>query len=307
MARLAFKKQRNRCTKLLRQSKREYFEKVTQNGGKRFWEVLKPFVTDKGSHGNEEFILEENGELIKDPVQVSNIFNSYFTNIVEHTTGNPPIQIPLSETSGIIDDILSYYENHASILSIKEKCTNISFKIPHPTEEEILDIINSIDIKKATGVDNIPPKVIKMAANIIKTPLCKIMKLHIIRNTFPNLMKIGRLSPIYKNPKMGSRLDKKYFRPVSVLTIFSKVFERFVLNSMLEYVNRILSDHISAYRKGYSCQDVLLKLTEEWRKHLDNNEVVGAVLMDLSKAFDCLPHELLIAKLSAYGFEKETL
>ena len=71
MARLAFKKQRNRCTKLLRQSKREYFEKVTQNGGKRFWEVLKPFVTDKGSHGNEEFILEENGELIKDPVQVS--------------------------------------------------------------------------------------------------------------------------------------------------------------------------------------------------------------------------------------------
>ena len=84
MARLAFKKQRNRCTKFLRQSKREYFEKVTQNGGKRFWEVLKPFVTDKGSHGNEEFILEENGELIKDPVQVSNIFNSYFTNIVEH-------------------------------------------------------------------------------------------------------------------------------------------------------------------------------------------------------------------------------
>ena len=76
---------------------------------------------------------------------------------------------------------------------------------------------------------------------------------------------------------------------------------------MLEHVNTILSDKISAYRKGYSSQHVLLKLTEEWRKHLDRNQIVGAVLMDLSKAFDCIPHDLLIAKLAAYGFEKKTL
>ena len=76
---------------------------------------------------------------------------------------------------------------------------------------------------------------------------------------------------------------------------------------MLGHVNTILSDKISAYRKGYSTQHVLLKLTEEWRKHLDNNQIVGAVLMDLSKAFDCIPHELLIAKLAAYGFDKKTL
>ena len=102
-------------------------------------------------------------------------------------------------------------------------------------------------------------------------------------------------------------MDKKCYRPVSVLTTFSKIFERYVLNEMFEHVNVILSDKISAYRKGYSCQHVLLKLTEEWRKHLDQNKVVGAVLMDLSKAFDCLPHELLIAKLAAYGFDKKTL
>ena len=76
---------------------------------------------------------------------------------------------------------------------------------------------------------------------------------------------------------------------------------------MLVHVNTILSDKISAYRKGYSSQHVLLKLTEEWRKHLDNNQIVGAVLMDLSKAFDCIPHELLIAKLAAYGFDTKTL
>ena len=79
------------------------------------------------------------------------------------------------------------------------------------------------------------------------------------------------------------------------------------LNSMLEHTNTILSKHITAYRKGHSCENVLLKLTENWRKHIDNNKIVGGLLMDLSKVFDCLPHELLIYKLEAYGFDKNAL
>ena len=146
-----------------------------------------------------------------------------------------------------------------------------------------------------------------LSGNVIKKTITKILNSEILKDTFPDLMKIGKISPSYKNPKDGSRLDKTCYRPVSVLTIFSKIFERFILNSMLEYIDNVLFDRISAYRKGYSCQSVLLDLTEDWRHHLDNNEIVGAVLMDLSKAFDCLPHELLIAKLSAYGFEKSTL
>ena len=63
-------------------------------------------------------------------------------------------------------------------------------------------------------------------------------------------MKIGKISPSYKNPKDGSRLDKTCYRPVSVLTIFSKIFDRFILNSMLEYIDNVLFDRISAYRNG---------------------------------------------------------
>ena len=148
---------------------------------------------------------------------------------------------------------------------------------------------------------------IKMYAHIIADPLSKIINKSIEKGTFVDSGKIALVTPLYKNPKDGNRQNISHYRPLSVLTSFSKIFERYYLNSMLSHVNNILDKHISAYRKGHSCQHVLLKLTEEWRKHMDQNKIVGGLLMDLSKAFDCLPHELLIAKLAAYGFEERTL
>ena len=66
-------------------------------------------------------------------------------------------------------------------------------------------------------------------------------------------------------------------------------------------MNNYISPYVSAYRKGYNSQHVLIRLLEEWRQYLDNNEVVGGVFMDLSKAFDCVPHDLSIAKLATYS------
>ena len=88
---------------------------------------------------------------------------------------------------------------------------------------------------------------------------------------------------------------------------FSKVFERYFLNSLSNHIEKILSNFIAAYRKTYSSSHVLITLIENWKKDLDNKKIVGTVFMDLSKAFDCIPHELLIAKLHAYGFNKKVL
>ena len=80
---LAYHKQRNKCTKIKRENIAAYFKKASEEGNTKLYKTIKPFVTNKGTHGNEEYILEENGELIKDPIKVSTIFNEYYTNIVE--------------------------------------------------------------------------------------------------------------------------------------------------------------------------------------------------------------------------------
>ena len=85
----------------------------------------------------------------------------------------------------------------------------------------------------------------------------------------------------------------------------------FQKNQLALYLENIFSPFLSAYRENYSTQNVLIRLVEEWKKYLDNNEVVGeeweGVLMDLSNVFDCIIHDLLIAKLSASGFDKTAL
>ena len=84
--------------------------------------------------------------------------------------------------------------------------------------------------------------------------------------------------------------------------MFSKIYERFLHENLTNYVNTFLSKFISAYRKSYSTNHVLSRLIENQKKSLDEQKFVGAVLMDLSKASDSIPHDLLIAKMYAYGF-----
>ena len=97
------------------------------------------------------------------------------------------------------------------------------------------------------------------------------------------------------------------FRSVGLLNTFSKMYGRFIKNQIVCGMEKYFSMFLSAYRKSYSSQNILISLTEEWRKNLDNNFAVGALLTDSSKAYYCIPHDLLIAKLSAYNFSDEAL
>ena len=90
-------------------------------------------------------------------------------------------------------------------------------------------------------------------------------------------------------------------RPVSILPVFSKIFERLLSRQLLEFFDNILSKFQCGFRKGYGTQHCLLLMLEIWKGATDNNKAFGALLTGLSKAFDCLSYDLLIAKLHAYG------
>ena len=162
---------------------------------------------------------------------------------------------------------------------------NSKFNLPHATTQDINKIINSLSSDKATGPDGIPVKFIKLSANVIDSHLANIIRTN--------------LRPIFKTDE---RTKVKNYRPVSLLNIFSKIYERFIYENLTPFVNSFLSEFISAYLKTYITNHLLIRLIENWKKSLDQNKFVGAVLMDPSKAFDCIPHDLLIAKMHAYGF-----
>ena len=180
----------------------------------------------------------------------------------------------------------------------------LNFDFPTAKVEDINKIIKSLNPRKATGPDGIPVKILKIARNVIDSHLTNIINRDIKENKFSEDAKTALVRPLYKN----NDWDKiENYSPVSILNGFSKVNWRYLLNSFSNHTEKIISNFIAAYRKTYSSSHVLIRLIENWKKHLDNKKIVGTVLMDLSKAFDCIPHDLLIAKLHAYGFNKNAL
>ena len=131
-----------------------------------------------------------------------------------------------------------------------------------------------------------------MSASIIDSYLTNIINSNLKRNTFSDSAKVASIHPIFK--RKGEKTEIKNYRPSRVLNCFLKVYKRFIHENPMSSVTNFLSDFISAYRKGYSTNHVLLRLIGNWNAVLDSNLFTEAVLMVLSKAFYCVPHDLLI-------------
>ena len=123
-------------------------------------------------------------------------------------------------------------------------------------------------------------------------------------DTFPSSMKLANLTSVYEK---GSRSDKDNYRPVNILQNLWKSFERCVYKQMSKLFDEILSKYQCGFRKGHDAQHCLTGLLERWCVSIDQGLEFGAQLIDLLKAFDCLLHNLLPAKLSAYGFDMKAL
>ena len=117
-------------------------------------------------------------------------------------------------------------------------------------------------------------------------------------------MKLADITPVYKK---NNPLDKTNYRPVGLLPVASKIFEKIMQKQINDFIVSFLSPYFCGYRKGFNTQHALFTLAKNWRESLDNKGFCGAKLMNLSKAFDTLNHDLLIAKLHTYGFQHDAL
>ena len=121
---------------------------------------------------------------------------------------------------------------------------------------------------------------------------------------FPVIKKCADITPIFKK---SDKYNKENYRQVSILPAISKIFEKLMFHQINQYMQDKLSIFLCGFRKGMSAQNCLLFMVEKWRRHLDRYDKAGVLLTDLSKAFDCLWHDLLVAKLHAYGFDHQSL
>ena len=306
-----FRKHRNYVDRLYKRERREYFNRLKKNDIediKCFWKTVKPLLSEKGNVKNEIKIVKDN-VIIDDNQAVAEEFNSKFTNVVQELNidFNWNTDENIESIKDPIQKAIERYKSHPSIIVIREKLPNPNIiDFVDIKENELEKMMANFNTKKGTSFGSVPGKILKDNRKIIKEKLTEIVNIDKKECKFSNQLKLGDINPAFK-PGKKNRTDMDSYRPLTVLPCLSKIPERDIKEQLMDSLESILNPNLCGYRKGFSTQHALISMLEKWKTQLDKKGYAGAVLMDLSKAFDCINHELLIAKLAAYGLSDNAL
>lgn len=275
---------------VLRKAKRDYFSgKIAESGknSRKIWKVVNSILRPCSPPPELPSKLSVNGETVTGPDNVANALGTFFAEVGRKTADS------VGNSAKSFKDYLG------------PACTK-SMAIAPVSPSEILLIVLNLRGNSASGFDRVHTKVLKAVAPSIIEPLTYLINLSLHKGTFPELLKKARIIPLHKG---GSRVDPANYRPISILSVFSKVFEKPMQQQLLQFLEKkgFLNNRQFGFRPGHSTQDALTALSLWINKALDSGLLPAAVLLDIRKAFDSMYHSILLGKLEHIGIRGEAL
>lgn len=292
------KKNINTYKKILNRSiriaKRNYYFNIFEeckSNIKKTWQQINSIL----NRGKTKSKLPENividGSDVSDPKQIANAFNNFFINVGKNLASSMPD--------------LSSRVSYKDYLTQSSLC-NTKFSFKEVTIETIIKAIESLKNKTSFGYDKLTASIVKAAKNILAEPLCIIINKSLKSGIFPQKLKIAKVIPVYKK---GDSASINNYRPISLLPVVSKVFERIIHTQLIEYLqsNHLLFPHQYGFRQGHSTELAITEFIDRILGAMSRNKVPLSIYIDLSKAFDTLDHNILLSKLSFYGINGTAL
>ena len=248
------------------------------------WKIVKDVTSPRT---NQNITLIENGVEITKEEEVAELFNEFFVEKISKLKQN-------------IDN--KYKEDPLQRLKAKMESKNLKFKLKPVTEKKVLKIIKSMKSKKSSGLDELTQAQMILGADILAIPLTRIINTSITEAKFPDMWKEGVVTPVLKK---GSPKDKMNYRPVTCLSVLSKVLEKVVCLQITKYMesHNLLPSNQHGFRAGRSTMSALTAIQQEWANNTTQGLISGILLWDLSAAFDTLDTSTLCSKLAIYGFD----
>ena len=248
---------------------------------KKVWSGIKSIISIKKCKNSSIPNLFVNNKTIDNPADIANSFNKFFVNVGKITEQS----IPMSNRSP-----LCYLDGDYPH----------SFLLTPVSVSEVSTIISGLNSSKSVAPNSILITLLKILNNELSEILSKLVSDSFESGIFPDKLKIARVAPVFKK---GSRSNRDDYRPISVLSIFSKIYKKLMYKRLYNYLEKydILYSLQFGFREKVSTSQALMSISEIIRKSIDNKEYGCSVFIDLTKAFDTVHHSILLSKLNHYG------
>ena len=268
-----YKVARNKTLQQLRSAKHAYLAQLNPRDPKSFWKTVK-FLNKK----QKSIPTLSQGEIVASTsIDKTKMLNKFFCSCFN--TDFPPL------TSKCI-------QHQSNPIQESLLCT----------EDEVHQLLLSLDVSKSNGPDGILPTMLKHTAGSITSSLTKVLNLSIRLGQLPSQWKQSLIVPI---PKTSSADSPSCYRPISLLPVVSKILERHICDLLQDHLQSLnfISDKQWGFQEGRSTVTALIKCTDDWLKELEVGNDICAVFFYFRKAFDLVPHEPHFQKLSSLNLD----